>query len=96
MSTPSTPPAATGATKVTPTGDSGAAADSVRLVHSFPAFIDLVVDILDEDDSIQNKLKQGIRYLFLEHWRVKKWSDLKLFAAYDVEMALVAHANIPE
>jgi hypothetical protein len=96
MSTPSTPPAATGATKVTPTGDSGAAADSVRLVHSFPAFIDLVVDILDEDDSIRNKLKQGIRYLFLELWRVKKWSDLKLFAAYDVEMALVAHVNIPE
>jgi hypothetical protein len=34
-------------------------------------------------------LKQGIEFLLNEHWRVRKWGDLKFFSSEDVKLALV-------
>lgn len=97
MSTPFTPPATAGAASVTPYGDaSGADSNTVRLVPFTSEILDFFVDILDEDNSIRDKLKQGIEYLLTDHWRVKKWNDLKFFSAEDVKLALVPGNGMPE
>jgi hypothetical protein len=74
-STPSTPSA--GATRVTPSEKAGEA--SVPLVHFISEILDLFVDILDEEETNRDKLKQGVNHLLTEHWRVRKWGDMKFF-----------------
>lgn len=94
MSDPSTPPHASGVPRVSP-GEK-TPADAYRLVQSTPEFLDLFVDILDEDDTIRDKLKQGIDRLLTETWKVRKWNDLKFFSAADVETALVPGNGLPD
>ena len=54
------------------------------------------MDILDEEPDTRDKLKQGIERLLMEHWRVRKWGDLKFFASADVKEALVSGNGMPE
>jgi hypothetical protein len=94
MSEPSTPSPTAGAASITP-GDA-VNVTPVRLVHPTSQILDLFVDILDEEEADRTKLKEGITLLFSQHWRVRKWSDMKLFTSEDVKTALVSGNGMPE
>ena len=68
----------------------------VRLVRFTPELLNLFVDILDEEEADRVTLKQGIEFLLNEHWRVRKWGDLKFFSSEDVKLALVPGTGMPE
>jgi hypothetical protein len=70
MSAPSTPPTAASVANVTPVlGSNDVTNDAtnspVRLVHSTSELLDLVIHILDEDETIRGELKKGITTLFI-------------------------------
>jgi hypothetical protein len=72
MSAPSNPPTAASIAKVTPVlGSNDVTNDAtnapVRLVHSTSELLDLVIDILDEDETIRGEMKKGITTLFIGH-----------------------------
>ena len=94
-SDPSTPSQSAGAAaSVTPGGGTGVETP-VRLIHSTSEILDLFVDVLDEEDTDRATLKQGIEFLLSEHWRVRKWGDLKFFSSEDVKAALVTGNGMP-
>jgi hypothetical protein len=67
----------------------------VRLVRFTPEILNLFVDILDEEEADRVTLKQGIEFLLNEHWRIRKWGDLKFFSSEDVKLALVPGTGMP-
>ena len=58
--------------------------------------LDLFVDILDKEETSRDKLKQGINRLLTEHWRVRKWGDMKSLTSEDVKAALVSGHGMPK
>ena len=97
MSAPSTPSPHAGGTaaKITPPSDKPGES-SGNMVHSMSETLDFFLDILDEEPDTRDKLKQGIERLLMEHWRVRKWGDLKFFTSADVKEALVSGNGMPE
>lgn len=94
MSDPSVSSPAAGVANVT---DSDSAhVTPVRAIRFTPEFLDMFVDILDEEETDRVTLRQGLEFLLNDHWRVRKWGDLKFFTSADVKTALVPGNGMPE
>ena len=62
---------------------------------SMSEIIDLFVDLLDEAGAAREQLKQGLAMLIIDHWKVRKWFDMRFFSSDDVKAELVAGSNDP-
>ena len=98
MNDPTTPSTSTPADSsiVTPTGVSNPRTPPRTTQPDMSAIIDLFVDVLDEGDADRAKLKQGLELLIIDHWKVKKWFDMRFFSSDDVKAALVSGNGFPE
>ena len=65
----------------------------VRLFRFDSDILDLIVNVLGTGRAT---LKKGIDVLFSDHWRVTKWTDLRVFTSEDVPTTIASGTGIPK
>ena len=62
---------------------------------SMSEIIGLFDDLLGEAGDARDQLKQGLEMLIVDHWKVRKWFDMRFFSSDDVKAALVPGSTYP-
>ena len=68
----------------------------VRLFRFDSDILDLIVNVLETNGTGRATLRKGIDVLFLDHWRVTKWTDLRVFTSEDVSTTIASGTGIPK